>query len=154
MTATGELRLFHTTRYRDRMGKPGRPATSGTRRGNGAGWGGPAKGSGPRADSIATAEPFAGQPGPGQGNWGEWKATRRVKAYNVLDRAMDDPDMRVAVTAADKMLDRLDGKTVQMVVTPDATQSWFIEGVVEAESTEAWTQQAALALAKPAGSAD
>jgi len=58
------------------------------------------------------------------------------------------------VTAADKMLDRLDGKTVQMVVTPDATQSWFIEGVVEAESTEAWTQQAALALAKPAGSAD
>lgn len=136
------------------MGKPGRPATSGTRRGNGAGWGGPARGSGPRAESIATAAPFAGLPGPGAGHFGERKARMLDKAYTVLDRAMDSPDDRVAIMAAREVREAIEGKSVQMVVTPDNKPDWFIEGVVEAESVEAWTQQAALALAKPAGSAD
>lgn len=125
------------------------------RRGNGAGYGGPANGAGHGAASIMTAPQF--QPGasgnPG-GVLGERKARMQAKAYDVLEAAMDDPDARVRVTAADKALDRIEGKPTQKVVTPETGPEWFIAGEIEAESVEEWTAQASLATARPAGNAD
>ena len=137
------------------MGKTGRAPTSGTRRGNGAGWGGPAKGSDPeRKPDIMTHPPFeAGAPGPA-GTIGERKARMQLKAYEVLETAMEDPDMRVAVTAADKALDRIEGRPMQKIVTPETGPDWFIAGVVEAEDMDEWQNQARLATARPAGNAD
>ena len=73
----------------------------------------------------------------------------------ILDDAMDKGDTwQVKIIAADKMLDRIEGKPVQKVVTPENAPSWFILGEPESESVEAWTAQADLAAAKPQGSAD
>ena len=137
------------------MGKPGRPPTSGTRHGNGKGWGGEAKGASAAPESIQTAPAFQpGVSGNPMGLLGERKARMQAKAYDVLEAAMDDPDNRVAVMAADKALDRIEGKPTQKVVTPDSGPEWFIAGVVEAEDMDAWQDQARLATAKPAGHAD
>ena len=134
-----------------------RPPTSGTRKGNGSGWGGPARGAEPRAETIQTRAPFDGTTGHeyGEGHLGARKAARQAKAMDILDRAMDEGDTwQVRIMAADKMLDRIEGKPVQKVVTPDSAPSWFIQGEPEAESVEAWTDMASLATAKPVGSAD
>jgi hypothetical protein len=83
------------------------------------------------------------------------RAARQAKAMDILDRAMDEGDTwQVKIMAADKMLDRIEGKPVQKVVTPENAPSWFIQGEPEAESVEQWTELANLATAKPAGTAD
>ena len=137
------------------MANPKRHSNAQTRHGNGKGWGGPAKGASTAPESIQTAPQFApGVSGSPGGVLGERKARMQAKAYDVLEAAMDDPDNRVAVMAADKALDRIEGKPTQKVVTPDSGPEWFIAGVVEAEDMDAWQDQARLATAKPAGHAD
>lgn len=125
------------------------------RKGNGKGWGGEAKGAGSDNATVQTAPQFQpGMSGNPSGLLGERKARMQAKAYDVLEAAMDDPDNRVAVMAADKALDRIEGKPTQKVVTPDTGPEWFIAGVVEAEDMDAWQDQARLATAKPVGHAD
>lgn len=95
------------------MGKVGRAATSATRKGNGPGWGGAAN---PRRDipSIQNAPQFQpGVSGNPSGVIGERKARMQLRAYEVLEAAMESADERTAVFAADKALDRIEGKPAQ-----------------------------------------
>jgi hypothetical protein len=95
------------------MAEKKRPPTSGTRKGNGAGWGGPRKGSG---DGNSRNE-FESA-GPGRGKFsieGEDRATRRARhaeemcevLYIVAHNA-EQPGLRIQ--AADKLLDRIEGR--------------------------------------------
>lgn len=120
----------------------------------GAGWGGPAKGASTAPASIQTAPPVGPETNP-SGLMGDRKAQRRERAMAILDAAMEEGDSwQVRVMAADKMLDRIEGKPTQKIVTPESGPEWFIAGVPEAEDMDAWQDQARLATAKPAGHAD
>lgn len=99
--------------------------TAGTRHGNGAGYGGEAKG----ASDKGQRPPFAGTPGPGRGKFsvaGEAKkeATyRRVETLMQLlwDIANNEKEITpTRVAAANHLLNRLQGLPVQTVVTAAA----------------------------------
>ncbi len=78
----------------------------------GMGWGGPPQGASSAPESIQTAPAFTPEHNPG-GTVNPTKEARRQKAMRVLDEAMDNGESwPVKVMAADKMLDRLDGKAV------------------------------------------
>lgn len=87
--------------------------SSGTRHGNGKGWGGPAKGA-----SKAKQQLLTGTPGPGRGNYsitGEAKAQRNERHAEEMrelyytfahDEAKKD---EVRMTAATHLLNRIEG---------------------------------------------
>ena len=101
--------------------KPGRPATGGTRKGNGAGWGGAAKGgaAGGPAQPFAPANPGGGGgslPGAGRGKQATEKsaartATREQMMGVYVEVALDpnQPGM-TRISAAEKWQDRTEGK--------------------------------------------
>lgn len=144
-------------------GRGGR--TSGMRVGNGggdrpghgpargAGYGGPAQGAGNPSEKHTFAE---GNQARAIMPWNSRRAELGEKAMALWERVLDDPEETTQnqIVAADKIMNRVDGLPVARVVTPDNSVSWFIEGVVEAESLDAWTQQAQLLLSKPAGHGD
>ncbi len=122
----------------------------------GAGWGGEAKGASSSAGRM-TGPAFMGDENPTglPGYRGLAKAAVVEMMMGVLWDVAIDPDepSQNRVVAADKVLDRVEGKPVQKVVTADVGAGWFIEGVAELTEEE-WTRQAQLMIARPAGSAD
>lgn len=90
--------------------------SSGTRKGNGAGWGGPAKGSSPHPHKNRPA--FSDTPGPGRGNYsipGEAKAQRNERhaeemreLYYTFAHDIAKKD-EVRMTAATHLLNRIEG---------------------------------------------
>ena len=87
--------------------------------GNGPGWGGPAKGAG---SSTKDRRRPAGEPGPGGGHKNPARAAIEAKKLadaerykRVISEIALDPEVRpeTRVIAADKMLDRIEGKPVQ-----------------------------------------
>ncbi len=105
--------------------KPKRPATSGTRRGNGAGWGGPAKGIPASADTASKFEPGNKAALPAGERASVMQRTRATRdaMIAVYERIAADetaPPM-AQITAADKWLDRHEGKPIARMVnmTPD-----------------------------------
>ena len=82
--------------------------------GNGPGWGGPARGAGWGGPARGATTM------PGRGD-SRRIAARRAKAEAIrarlYDLAMDAPDERTALAAADALLDRLEGKPVAMILT-------------------------------------
>lgn len=98
--------------------KPGRAPTAGTRRGNGAGYGGPAKGADPqRRESLRLADGEY-NPNPAGGTAPSASTVaRRERAMAVLDTAMEEGETwTVKVLAADKILDRIEGKAIARTV--------------------------------------
>ena len=100
------------------------PASSGTRYGNGAGWGGPAKGAGSAAPSFTTGagEPTREKgPGPGRGHISEATAAKRAadaergeEMRRVLrDIAVAGRSEMARVQAAQALLNRIEGMPVQ-----------------------------------------
>lgn len=86
------------------------PKTGRFPKGNGAGWGGPAKG-------ASTSRIKPGDPdGIRTMNRGkEVQAERREKVLRMYEEIVDDPEQPVMarITAGDKLLDRIDGKPMQ-----------------------------------------
>lgn len=128
----------------------------------GLGWGGAAGGASVAPASIQNRAPFeAGNPGdPSRWPVTARRAMREAQHEEHMDRlhkiAMGQvPAEPVVVRAIEVFANRVKGSPVQMVVTPNDAPAWFvIEGQAEAVSDQAWEQQAKLAIAKPAGSAD
>ena len=105
--------------------KDGALKTSGARRkGNGAGWGGPAKGTHP----PKPRHDFDKQAGPGRGHYsveGEARLERQARHAEVMKQILfgvatsEVADDGVRVQAAEKMLNRLEGLPVQKVITAE-----------------------------------
>jgi len=130
-----------------------------TRHGNGAGYGGPAKGKAPnRLETIATHAPFTPETRPTvsvRGPWATRKAELAQKAMDVWEDVIDSADEPAInrMKAASEIMNRVDGMPVQKIVTPDSAPEWFIEGTIELSEAE-WTETARLATSRPAGNAD
>lgn len=118
-------------------------ASSATRRGNGAGWGGPKKGAGHR---YTEGDPTAGRP-QGVKN-GEGKLTvadlmigagaRELAAQRWLE-ILNDPAHPKHADMVAKAADRMDGAPK---VTAEVTQNGYvIAAPAEAEDAEAWARQ-------------
>jgi len=123
----------------------------------GTGWGGEAGGyvhSPPNHVERLAQLASAGSRAPG---YRALERTERVEALRQIlwDIATNPKEpTQNRILAADKCLDREEGKPVQKVVTAEAGQGWYIEGVAKEISSESWEQTAQLAISKPAGSAD
>lgn len=80
-----------------------RPPTSGTRKGTGAGWGGPAKGAGSAAPTIQTASPLTGGENPsgrpGYRALGKMAAHQQLKE-TIFNRALDPTEPLTGVVRA------------------------------------------------------
>jgi len=87
------------------------------RRGNGAGWGGPAKGASVAAESIQTAAPFAAenQPSPEAKRAGQLKAIADrdeiLEKYTAILRNPDETTQNI-MSAGDRILNRTEGTPV------------------------------------------
>jgi hypothetical protein len=95
-----------------------RPPTSGTRKGNGAGWGGPAKGAG--GHRPLTAFTADNQPTPEAKSAGHLPIAdmQEIKEF-YTERMRDKADSSInRIAAADKLADRIAGKPKQAI---DAT---------------------------------
>lgn len=115
-------------------------ASSTTRRGNGAGWGGPAKGA-----STARIKPGDPDGIQAMSNDAEVKAladARRLKVMAFYERVVDNEAETTPnrLNAGDKLLDRIDGKPMQRQdVTSKGEQiGYVIAAPEEDESPEAW----------------
>lgn len=136
--------------------KPGGPQSKHLtpRYGNGKGYGGPAKGSVPvEKRAIEDIRPAVSL-GRVKTPWGHRKDALAQRAMETWEEVMETSDSETnRMIAAEKIMDRVDGKPVQKIVTPESAPEWFIEGVVELSETE-WTETAKLASSRPAGNAD
>ena len=96
-----------------------RPPTSGTRKGNGAGWGGPAKGEGIAGEPV----PFdaGNQAAVGHGGYDLTRQQKREALHRKLyDLAMGAETEAVQLAATNACLDRLEGKPIALNVNLDA----------------------------------
>lgn len=116
---------------------------------SGPGWGGAAKGAGNGSEPVTITR--ARVVGP---LTDEEKALAEEARATYVHFMRDVTNPVYALAAAEKLLDRIEGKAIARTVTPDSAPEWFIEGAPEAEDMDAWQDQARLALAKPAGTAD
>jgi hypothetical protein len=113
-----------------------RPPTSGTRRGNGAGWGGPANGDGWGGPAKGAA--FY----PSKGHSGRILA-RRAADESLIDTLCEfywnvahdlDAPTALRLTAATHMLNRIEGPPVAKVVAPEVDEfSLMTDEELEAE---------------------
>jgi len=115
------------------MAEKKRSPTSGTRKGNGDGWGGPANGPGwggpAKGASIKPKRPALGTPGPGRGHYSVAGEERRERKERLAEEMCElyytfahDPEQptMVRLSAATHLLNRIDGLAVAKVVTSEA----------------------------------
>lgn len=119
--------------------KPGRPPTSGTRRGKGAGWGGAAKGPGSGSPGIHEAPELrltGAQPrDPEVKRVAALKAASRevrIAALKdvLLEIAIEGENDHARIAAANAYLDREEGKPVQRQVTADLDDAKLVINVM------------------------
>lgn len=116
------------------------PTTSTTRRGNGAGWGGPAKGEGKPVSEWA-GRPAGVKDGAGKRSVADLMAelgARELAARRWLE-ILNDPAHPKHADMVAKAADRLDGAPK---VTAEVTQhGYVITAPAEAEDADAWARQ-------------
>lgn len=130
------------------------PRTSTTRRGNGAGHGGPAKGRGwggdPKGASAAQKLAPAGDDYSDQiralsrdPKHAEAKAPLRELALTAWVEVIKDAAHPQRVVAAEKLMDRLDGKPTQPtdLTSKGERMGYVITAPPESEDADAWAQQ-------------
>lgn len=123
-----------------------RPPTSGTRRGNGAGWGGPAKGEGSAGEPV----PFevGNQVAVGHGGHDLYKLLNKEQRLAALDERKFNIAMGlvadaqpVMVSAINSFEDRHIGKVTQPIAAEAGTlASFVIYGEPEKATTDEWSQ--------------
>ena len=114
--------------------------SSTTRRGNGAGWGGPARGA--SSSRIKPGDPDGIQAMVNDPDVKALADARRLKVMAFYERVVDDEAETTPnrLNAGDKLLDRIDGKPMQRQdVTSKGEQiGYVIAAPEEDESPEAW----------------
>ena len=94
------------------------------KRGNGAGWGGPAKGAHP----AKPAHSFDGKPGPGRGHYsidGEGRLERQARHAEEMRQILyglataPTAEDNIRMQSSEKLLNRLEGLPVQKVITAE-----------------------------------
>lgn len=103
------------------MSKPPlkRPPTSGTRKGNGAGWGGPAQGSGTGGEPVAFEA--GNQAASGRQQPDLSKAERIARLQDNLEHlALYGENENVRVSASNHLLNRLDGMPIARNINVNA----------------------------------
>lgn len=116
------------------------PASSATRRGNGAGvqWGGPKRG--------GESNSASGKPGPGRGVTGRTVAElmaaqgAREKAADAWLAILDDPAHPKHAEMVAKAAERLDGAPEQRV-TSEVTNRYVVRAPAEPASEDEWLAQ-------------
>lgn len=131
------------TRIAKRPGS-GKPPHNGSARG--AGWGGPAKGA--STSRIKPGDPDGIQATRG-GSMSRWNQERREAAaddardlYDAVMRNEEEPTLN-RMAAADKLLDRIEGKPVQKqdVTSAGERVGYVIAAPPEAADAEEWARQ-------------
>lgn len=121
--------------------KPGQPATSGTRKGNGsggAGWGGPSKGAGAKGANDGAGRPPGVKTGEGKQTVAELMAMAgaREAAAQRWMAILNDPDHPKHADMVARAAERLDGAPAQRV--EHAGHAFVMFGEREAETAEEW----------------